>query len=138
MSEESSADGPDFRQGVLLDMVADGQMLLGHVAGEPALLIQRAEGLFAVGATWYSLWRAAGRGSPSRGYSAMPLASRVLQLAHGCGLAATSAERLTAMAGRAARWHGVRMRAAASRSSANTGCCPPTSFDRHHRRRRLG
>ena len=44
MSEESSADGPDFRQGVLLDRVADGQMLLGHVAGEPALLVRRAEG----------------------------------------------------------------------------------------------
>ena len=51
MSEESSADGPDFRQGVLLDRLADGQMLLGHVAGEPALLVRRAEGLFAVGAT---------------------------------------------------------------------------------------
>jgi nitrite reductase/ring-hydroxylating ferredoxin subunit/thioredoxin reductase len=51
MSEESSADGPDFRQGVLLDRVTDGQMLLGHVAGEPALLVRRAEGLFAVGAT---------------------------------------------------------------------------------------
>src|SRR4051812_23074089 len=51
MSEKSSADGPDFRQGVLLDRVADGQMLLGHVAGEPALLVRRADRLFAVGAT---------------------------------------------------------------------------------------
>ena len=51
MSEVSSADGPDFRQGVLLDRLTDGQMLLGHVAGEPALLVRRAEGLLAVGAT---------------------------------------------------------------------------------------
>lgn len=51
MSVESSADGPDFRQGVLLNRLADGQMLLGHVAGEPALLVRRADGLFAVGAT---------------------------------------------------------------------------------------
>ena len=35
MSEESSADDPDFRQGVLLDRLVDGKMLLGHVAGEP-------------------------------------------------------------------------------------------------------
>jgi nitrite reductase/ring-hydroxylating ferredoxin subunit len=51
MSEASSADRPDFRQGVPLDRLADGQMLLGHVAGEPALLVRRVEGLFAVGAT---------------------------------------------------------------------------------------
>ena len=51
MSEASSADRPDFRQGVPLDRLADGQMLLGHVAGELALLVRRVEGLFAVGAT---------------------------------------------------------------------------------------
>ena len=53
MSEEPPVEprGPDFRQGVLLDRLADGQMLLGHVAGEPALLVRRVEGLFAVGAT---------------------------------------------------------------------------------------
>ncbi len=50
MGEESSV-GPDFRQGVLLDKLTDGQMLRGHVAGEPALLVRRGEGLFAVGAT---------------------------------------------------------------------------------------
>ena len=53
MSEESSAGprGPDLRQGVLLDRLVDGEMLLGHVADEPALLVRRADRLFAVGAT---------------------------------------------------------------------------------------
>src|SRR4051795_11421418 len=53
MSEVSSSEprGPDLRQGVTLDRLADGEMLLGHVADEPALLVRRADGLFAVGAT---------------------------------------------------------------------------------------
>src|SRR4051794_9713604 len=52
MSEDSRAArrGPDFRQGISLDKLVDGEMLLGHVADEPALLVRRANRLFAVGA----------------------------------------------------------------------------------------
>jgi 3-phenylpropionate/trans-cinnamate dioxygenase ferredoxin reductase subunit len=53
MGEASSAEpcSPDFRQGIALDRLADGEMLLGHVAGEAALLVRQGERLFAVGAT---------------------------------------------------------------------------------------
>jgi NADPH-dependent 2,4-dienoyl-CoA reductase/sulfur reductase-like enzyme/nitrite reductase/ring-hydroxylating ferredoxin subunit len=52
MSEQSPAGprGPDLQQGVTLDRLADGEMLLGHVAGEPALLVRRADRLYAIGA----------------------------------------------------------------------------------------
>jgi NADPH-dependent 2,4-dienoyl-CoA reductase/sulfur reductase-like enzyme/nitrite reductase/ring-hydroxylating ferredoxin subunit len=53
MSEVSSSKprGPDLRQGIMLGRLADGEMLLGHVADEPALLVRRGTKLFAVGAT---------------------------------------------------------------------------------------
>ena len=52
MSEAPSPSrGPDLSQGVALDSLADGELLLGHVAGDPVLLVRRAADLFAVGAT---------------------------------------------------------------------------------------
>jgi 3-phenylpropionate/trans-cinnamate dioxygenase ferredoxin reductase subunit len=53
MNEEAAAAsrGPDFRQGIRLDRLVDGEMLLGYVADEPALLVRRADRLFAIGAT---------------------------------------------------------------------------------------
>jgi NADPH-dependent 2,4-dienoyl-CoA reductase/sulfur reductase-like enzyme/nitrite reductase/ring-hydroxylating ferredoxin subunit len=52
MAENTSrSDGPDFNQGIALGDIADGGMLLGHVGGEPVLLVRRAGELFAVGAT---------------------------------------------------------------------------------------
>ena len=50
-SETEVIEGPDFGAGVKLDAVADGGMLAGHVAGDPALLIQRGDEFFAIGAT---------------------------------------------------------------------------------------
>ena len=52
MSEgPSQLRGPDFSQGVALKSRVDGEMLLGHVGGEPAVLVRRGADLFAVGAT---------------------------------------------------------------------------------------
>ncbi len=50
MSEEKKLNGPDLSQGMPLADIADGGMLLGHVAGEPVLLARRGQDLFAIGA----------------------------------------------------------------------------------------
>jgi apoptosis-inducing factor 3 len=42
--------GPDLTHGVALSEVADGAMLLGHVHGEPVLLVRHGNELFAIGA----------------------------------------------------------------------------------------
>lgn len=52
MSEStSSLKGDDFTQGVALERVADGGMLLGHAQGEAVILARQGDELFAVGAT---------------------------------------------------------------------------------------
>lgn len=43
--------GPDFAKGVPFSQVGDGSMMLGHVHGEPVLLVRRGTELFAVGAS---------------------------------------------------------------------------------------
>jgi NADPH-dependent 2,4-dienoyl-CoA reductase/sulfur reductase-like enzyme/nitrite reductase/ring-hydroxylating ferredoxin subunit len=51
MSENAKKlDGPDFAQGVALADIAEGAMILGHVAGEAVLLARRGDELFAIGA----------------------------------------------------------------------------------------
>src|SRR5215472_10824220 len=51
MSEpEKKLDGPDFAQGVQLADIPEGGMILGHVAGEAAVLARRSHELFAIGA----------------------------------------------------------------------------------------
>src|SRR5215469_6300430 len=51
MSEpEKKLDGPDFAQGVPLADIPEGGMILGHVAGEAAVLARRGHELFAIGA----------------------------------------------------------------------------------------
>jgi NADPH-dependent 2,4-dienoyl-CoA reductase/sulfur reductase-like enzyme/nitrite reductase/ring-hydroxylating ferredoxin subunit len=51
MSEhEKRLDGPDFAHGVALADIAEGSMILGHVAGEAVLLARRGHELFAIGA----------------------------------------------------------------------------------------
>ena len=43
MSEpEKNLDGPDFAQGVPLADIPEGGMILGHVAGEAAVLARRS------------------------------------------------------------------------------------------------
>jgi len=52
MAEDSSQlTGPDFEEGIRIDDVADGKMLLGHAFGEAVLMARRGDDLFAIGAT---------------------------------------------------------------------------------------
>ncbi len=46
----SSLPGPDFREGVALQALADGKSLLGHVGDEAVLLVRHGEELLAIGA----------------------------------------------------------------------------------------
>src|ERR1700722_10206654 len=48
--DEAKPIGPDLSQGVHLDQLADGKMLVGHVGGEDVLLVRRGHDIFAVGA----------------------------------------------------------------------------------------
>ena len=50
-NEQAAPSGPDFTHGVPLEKVTEGQSLLGHVGGEPALLVRSGGKLHAVGAT---------------------------------------------------------------------------------------
>src|SRR5438477_12168108 len=50
MTEEKTLKGPDLSQGVPIADIADGGMLLGHVAGEAVLVARRGQELFAIGA----------------------------------------------------------------------------------------
>jgi apoptosis-inducing factor 3 len=50
-TEEPKSTGPDLAQGVALATLTDGIMILGHVRGEPVLLVRRGEDLFAIDAT---------------------------------------------------------------------------------------
>ena len=52
MSEgKPELNGPDLAQGVDVATIPDSGMLLGHVRGEPVLLVRRGEEFFAIGAT---------------------------------------------------------------------------------------
>ena len=48
--DEAKPTGPDLSQGISLDQLADGKMLVGHVGGEDVLLVRRGQDIFAVGA----------------------------------------------------------------------------------------
>ena len=51
MSElEKKLDGPDFAQGVPIGNLAEGGMIVGHVAGEAVVLARTGGALFAIGA----------------------------------------------------------------------------------------
>jgi NADPH-dependent 2,4-dienoyl-CoA reductase/sulfur reductase-like enzyme/nitrite reductase/ring-hydroxylating ferredoxin subunit len=51
MTEPSSSPpGPDLTQGVALANVVEGDIVTGHVGGEPALLVHQGGELFAIGA----------------------------------------------------------------------------------------
>jgi NADPH-dependent 2,4-dienoyl-CoA reductase/sulfur reductase-like enzyme/nitrite reductase/ring-hydroxylating ferredoxin subunit len=47
---ETKPTGPDLSQGIPLDQLADGKMLVGHVGGEDVLLVLLGQDVFAVGA----------------------------------------------------------------------------------------
>ena len=48
--EETKLNGPDLSLGIELSRIADGTMLLGHAQGEPVLLAQLGDEVFAIGA----------------------------------------------------------------------------------------
>jgi 3-phenylpropionate/trans-cinnamate dioxygenase ferredoxin reductase subunit len=50
MAEQSSSTGPDFAEGVPIAALDATGKLVGHVGGEPALLMRQAGELFAIGA----------------------------------------------------------------------------------------
>ncbi len=49
--DQSSPGGPDLTLGIALAELADGGKLVGHVGGEPVLLVRRGTRVFAVGAS---------------------------------------------------------------------------------------
>jgi apoptosis-inducing factor 3 len=51
MGSETKLSGPDLKQGVASDSLADGKMLVGHADGEAVLLARRGNEVFAIGAT---------------------------------------------------------------------------------------
>jgi NADPH-dependent 2,4-dienoyl-CoA reductase/sulfur reductase-like enzyme/nitrite reductase/ring-hydroxylating ferredoxin subunit len=50
-TEQSIPTGPDLAQGISVDELADGRMLVGHVGQEAVLLARRGDAFFAIGAT---------------------------------------------------------------------------------------
>ncbi len=48
--DEAKPIGLDLSQGISLDQLADGKMLLSQVSGEDVLLVRRGQNIFAVGA----------------------------------------------------------------------------------------
>ena len=48
--DEAKPIGPDLSQGISLDQLADGKMLVGHVGGKDVLLVRRGQDIFAIGA----------------------------------------------------------------------------------------
>lgn len=51
MSGSAHHEGPDLQKGVSLSAIPEDGMLLGHVLGEPVVLVRRGPELFAVGAS---------------------------------------------------------------------------------------
>ena len=50
VQEETKLTGPDLTQGIALDELSDGGMLVGHAVDEQILLVRRGSEVFAVGA----------------------------------------------------------------------------------------
>jgi NADPH-dependent 2,4-dienoyl-CoA reductase/sulfur reductase-like enzyme/nitrite reductase/ring-hydroxylating ferredoxin subunit len=48
--DKPKLSGPDLTQATELSAIPDGTMLLGHVHGEPVLLVRRGDNVFAIGA----------------------------------------------------------------------------------------
>lgn len=49
-SGETELTGPNFKEGIAKDLIPDGQKLLGHADGQPAILIREGDQFYAVGA----------------------------------------------------------------------------------------
>ena len=48
---QTELTGPDLKQGISIDELADGAMLGGHADGEAVLLVRRGGDIHAIGAT---------------------------------------------------------------------------------------
>jgi nitrite reductase/ring-hydroxylating ferredoxin subunit len=46
--DETKPTGPDLSQGIPLDQLPDGKILVGHVGGEDVLLVRRGQDIFAI------------------------------------------------------------------------------------------
>jgi hypothetical protein len=77
VQEEKKLAGPDLTQGIALDELPDGGMLVGHAGDEQILLVRRGSEVFAEGASR--------RGSPGWRHGALPVAPRLFRFAHGGG-----------------------------------------------------
>ena len=49
--DQAKPSGPDITQGISLNEVPDGGMLVGHVGDDEVLLVRRGTNVFAVGAS---------------------------------------------------------------------------------------
>jgi hypothetical protein len=50
-NSQDTKQGPDLSQGIPLDQLADGKMLVGQIGGEDVLLVRRVQDIFPVGRT---------------------------------------------------------------------------------------
>src|ERR1700681_4898993 len=50
MAQDAAATSPDLTQGIFLDDLPDGEMLLGRVGDEEVLFVRRGSAVFAVAA----------------------------------------------------------------------------------------
>jgi nitrite reductase/ring-hydroxylating ferredoxin subunit len=80
--DETKPTGPDLSQGIPLDQLADGKMLIGHVGGEDVLLVRRGHDVFAVGAHCAHYHGPLVDGLVVGAYGAVSVASRLFRSAH--------------------------------------------------------
>ena len=138
--DQAKPSGPDLTQGVAFAELADGGMLAGHVGEEQVLLARVGTEVFAVGGALQPLSRPARRRSAGRRHRALPLASRLLQPAHGRGAACAGLEPDRLLVGRAARRQGLRDGQARRREAraARQARGDSAGADRDRGRRRRG
>ena len=88
MSEhEKKLDGPDFAQGVPLEDLGEGSIILGQAAGEAVVLARTDGALFAIGAECTHYHGPLAEGMLVADTVRCPLAPCLLQPAHRRGIA---------------------------------------------------
>ncbi len=92
MGGNQELSGPDLAQGIPLSDLEDGGKLLGHSGGEPVLVVRQRRGGLRRRRDVYALRRTARGGDRGRGHGPLPVASRLLQPAHGRGGAGAGPE----------------------------------------------
>src|SRR5947209_16654468 len=133
--QEKKLDGPDFAQGVALADVAEGGMILGHVAGDAVLLARRGHELFAIGAECTHYHGPLAEGVLVEDTVPLPLAPRMFQSEYRGSATRTGVESSSMLACRASERDGLcsgKGRADSGRSAADTAVC--AGGHRHCRR----